>query len=114
MRVNVVVCKVFLCPELQSWIEPKVAKDLLCEIRVSSTDETHVVQFVVESAGVADGLAVLVAPPQRSRGRLAVGADRAFPTRGRLKRKMTISRRKLKNKLRQVSLLLCFEMSKSH
>lgn len=31
-------------------------------------------QFVIEAAGVADGLAVLVAPPERGGGGLAVGA----------------------------------------
>lgn len=34
----------------------------------------HVVQLVVESAGVADGLAVVVSAPQRGVGGAAVGA----------------------------------------
>ena len=42
------------------------------------------VQLVVEAAGVADGLAVVVAPPQRRRRRPAVGAAQPDPTRGRL------------------------------
>lgn len=45
---------------------------------------THVVQLIVQSAGVANGLAVLVAPPEGRRGRLAVGAAGACPARGAL------------------------------
>jgi hypothetical protein len=44
------------------------------------TDNTYVVQFVVESASVAHGLAVVVPPPQGRRGRPAVGADGALAT----------------------------------
>jgi hypothetical protein len=40
---------------------------------------THVVEFVVESAGVADGLSVLVASPEGRGGCLAVGAARPGP-----------------------------------
>lgn len=38
---------------------------------------THVVQLVVEAAGVADGLAIVVATPQRGVGGAAVGARHA-------------------------------------
>lgn len=38
------------------------------------TLSTYVVQLVVKAARIADGLAALVAAPQRRRGRLAVGA----------------------------------------
>ena len=38
---------------------------------------TYVVEFVVEAAGIADGLAVVVASPQRRHRRLAVGAGRS-------------------------------------
>ena len=38
-------------------------------------------QFVVETAGVADGLPVLVPPPERGGGGLAVGAARPLPPR---------------------------------
>ena len=41
-------------------------------------------QFVVESACVADGLAVVIAPPQCRHRRLAVGARRARSPGGRL------------------------------
>ena len=44
-------------------------------------------QFVVEAASVADGLAIVVPPPQRRVGRLAVGADRALPSGRRLRQK---------------------------
>lgn len=37
-------------------------------------EETHVVEFVVESTGVADGFAVVVASPERRHSRLAVSA----------------------------------------
>jgi hypothetical protein len=40
---------------------------------------THVVEFVIESAGVADGLSVLVASPEGRGGCLAVGAARPGP-----------------------------------
>jgi hypothetical protein len=46
---------------------------------------THVVQFVVETAGVTDWLAVLVPPPQGRLRRPAVGAHRPLPLRRRLK-----------------------------
>lgn len=42
------------------------------------------VQLVVESARVADGLAVVVAPPQRRVARAAVGAALAVSPRRRL------------------------------
>lgn len=45
---------------------------------------TYVVEFVVEAAGVADGLSVVVAPPQRRHRRLAVGAGRPGSPRCRL------------------------------
>lgn len=41
-------------------------------------------QLVVEAAGVADGLAVVVAPPQRGGARAAVGAALPVPPRRRL------------------------------
>ena len=41
-------------------------------------------QLVVESARVAHGLSVVVAPPERRHGRLAVGTRRARPARRRL------------------------------
>lgn len=47
---------------------------------------THVVQFVVESAGVADRLAGLVPPPEGRGRRLAVGAAGARPSRRALQR----------------------------
>ena len=47
---------------------------------------THVVQLVVESASVAHGLAVLVSPPQRCSGGLAVGAHCALTLCGSLKK----------------------------
>lgn len=40
----------------------------------ANTTRTYAVQFVVEAAGVADRLSVVVAPPQRRRRRTAVGA----------------------------------------
>lgn len=36
-------------------------------------------KFIVEPAGVADGLPVLIAPPERRRRRLAVRATRPRP-----------------------------------
>ena len=49
---------------------------------------THVVQLVIEAAGVADGFAVVVPPPERGRRRLAVGTHRALtPRRGLLARR---------------------------
>ena len=48
---------------------------------------TYIVQLVIEPAGVADGLAVLVPPPQRRRGRVAVGANRALAAVRRLMNK---------------------------
>ena len=45
---------------------------------------THIVQLVVESAGVTNRLPVLIASPERGLGRLAVGAGGAFPSRGAL------------------------------
>lgn len=45
---------------------------------------THVVKFVVESAGVANRLSVVVTPPQRRHRRLAVGARRSCPSGRRL------------------------------
>lgn len=47
---------------------------------------THVVQFVVESAGVANWLAGLVPPPESRGRRLAVGAAGARPSRRTLQR----------------------------
>lgn len=41
-------------------------------------------QLIVESAGVADGLAVVVAAPQSRVPRTAVGAALSVATRGRL------------------------------
>ena len=48
-------------------------------------------ELVVESASVAHGLPVLVAPPQRRVGRLAVGADGALALGGGLQRQTSIS-----------------------
>jgi len=39
---------------------------------------SYIVELVVEPAGVADGLAVRVSPPEGRLGRLAVGARGAF------------------------------------
>ena len=39
---------------------------------------SYIVELVVEPAGVADGLAVGVSPPEGRLGRLAVGARGAF------------------------------------
>jgi len=47
---------------------------------------THIVQLVVESAGVADRLAGLVPPPEGRGGRLAVGAAGTRPSRRTLHR----------------------------
>jgi hypothetical protein len=41
---------------------------------------THVVQFVVESAGIADWLSVLVAPPQGGHGGFTIGTRGAGPS----------------------------------
>lgn len=41
-------------------------------------------QFVVETASVANGLAVLISPPQRRGGRLAVRATGPGSSGGRL------------------------------
>ena len=41
-------------------------------------------EFVVEAASVADGFAVVVAPPERRHGRLAVGTRRSSPPSSRL------------------------------
>ena len=43
-------------------------------------------EFVVETAGVADGLPVLVPPPERGGRGLAVGAARSLPPGGGLGR----------------------------
>ena len=51
---------------------------LAAVIKPSSEDFTHVMQLVVESTGVADRLPVLVPPPQRGGGGLAVGAGGAL------------------------------------
>ena len=45
---------------------------------------TYVVQFIVESARVADRFAVLISSPQSRRRRRAVGAARARPSGRRL------------------------------
>lgn len=42
--------------------------------------KTYVVQFIVEAAGVADGLSVLVPSPEGCGCRLAVGATRTRPS----------------------------------
>lgn len=47
---------------------------------------THVVQFVVETASVTNGFAVLVPPPQRRGGRFAIRAASAGSTGRRLQR----------------------------
>lgn len=54
---------------------------------------THVVQLVVESAGVADRLAGLVPPPESRGRRLAVGAAGACPSRRTLQRQFWKKRR---------------------
>lgn len=48
---------------------------------------THVVEFVVEPAGVAHRVTVPVAPPQSGRGCLAVRAAGASSPRSRLQEK---------------------------
>ena len=45
---------------------------------------THVVKLVVEAACIADGLAVVVPPPEGGVGGLAVCTDGALPPRGGL------------------------------
>lgn len=45
---------------------------------------TYVVQFVVETASVANGFAVLVSPPQRRGGRFAIRTARPGSTGSRL------------------------------
>jgi hypothetical protein len=52
----------------------------LCSSRIA-----YIVQFVVESACVADRLAVVVSPPQRRLRRLAVGARGALAAGSALK-----------------------------
>ena len=47
--------------------------------------DTHVVQLVVESTGVADGLAAAVAAPQSRRRRLTVGTGQTGAPRPRLR-----------------------------
>jgi hypothetical protein len=47
--------------------------------------DTHVVQLVVESTGVADGLSVAVAAPQSRRRRLTVGTGQTGAPRPRLR-----------------------------
>lgn len=49
-------------------------------MREKSKKGTHVVQFVVESAGVADRLSVLVAPPQGGHGGFTIGTRGAGPS----------------------------------
>ena len=49
---------------------------------------TYVVQLVVESARVADGLAVVISPPECRLGRLAVGARGPLAAGGALQQKM--------------------------
>ena len=49
---------------------------------------THVVELVVESARVADGLAVVISPPERRLGCLAVGARGPLAAGGALRQKM--------------------------
>ena len=49
---------------------------------------TYIVQLVVESARVADGLAVVISPPQRRLGRLAVGARGPLAAGGALRQKV--------------------------
>ncbi len=47
---------------------------------------THIMQLVVEPASVADGLAVVVPPPERGLSGLAVGAGGPFSSGGALLR----------------------------
>jgi len=47
---------------------------------------THVVQFVVEPASIADWLTGLIPPPEGRGRRLAVGAAGARPSRRTLQR----------------------------
>ena len=49
---------------------------------------TYIVQLVVESARVADGLAVVISPPECRLGRLAVGARGPLAAGGALQQKM--------------------------
>jgi len=51
---------------------------------VFATLNTHVVEFIVEPAGVAHRVTVPVAPPQSGRGCLAVRAAGASSPRSRL------------------------------
>lgn len=46
--------------------------------------DTYVVQFIVEAAGITNGLAVWVSSPQGCCGSLAIGATCAGSPRGRL------------------------------
>lgn len=51
---------------------------------VSNVVGTYMVELEVETAGVAHGHALHVAPPQSGVGALAIGATGAHPTRCRL------------------------------
>ncbi len=63
---------------------PKNFSVNLAHSQKKAVRSTHIMQFVVEAAGVADGLAVLVPPPQRGLGRLAVGAGGPLAAGGAL------------------------------
>lgn len=58
---------------------------VMCGWIIRSCDKyaglTYVVQFVVESAGVANGFSILISPPEGCRRRLAVCAAGARPSR---------------------------------
>lgn len=53
---------------------------------VELRDATYIMQFVVQSAGIAHRFPVLVAPPERGGGGLAVGARGARTPRRALQR----------------------------
>lgn len=56
----------------------------ICIQMVNCLCSTYVVQFVVKTASVANGFAVLVSPPQRRGGRFAIGATGPGSASGRL------------------------------
>lgn len=53
---------------------------LLYALLLHGERAVHIVQFVIEAAGIADGVAFIVASPKRRRVGLTVGADDATAT----------------------------------